>query len=205
MPILSYNKQGLVMKRGGDGTSITQIKDLQRDLRQLGYLPSGIDGEFGKVTELAVKSLQYDLLQNDGRSTRQDGNASVRILDYNRGRIVQITGEVTQTLASCISDMLDDANLPLLPKVDDPKAENNNLITVMRNLPSTTVPIPFLMGVLRQESGLKHYHEPKANDEDTFITVGFDTNANEKYIITSRGWCRSVHAFSSSTETGRGQ
>jgi hypothetical protein len=72
--------------------------------------------------------------------------------------------------------------------VDDPKAENIKLITVMRSLPSTTLPIPFLMGVLQQESGLKHYHEPRANDEDTFITVGLDTNATEKYIITSRGY-----------------
>jgi len=187
VPTRSYNKQGLIIRRGGNA-SITQIKDLQRDLRQLGYLPGGIDGDFGKVTELAVKSLQYDLLHNHGSSTRQDGNASVSILDYNRGRIVQITGEATQTLAECISDMLDDAHIPLLPKVDDPKAENNKLITVMCDLPSTTAPIPFLMGVLQQESGLRHYHEPKGDDEDTFITVGLDTNATEKYIITSRGY-----------------
>ena len=188
MPTRSYNKQGLIIKRGSEGASVTQIKDLQRDLRQLGYLPGGIDGEFGKMTEVAVKSLQYDLLHNDGRSTRQDGHAAVRILDYNRGRTVQITGALTPALAGCIADMLDDANVPLLPKADDPKAENSKLITVMKNLPSTAVPIPFLMGVLRQESGLKHYHEPKAHDEDTFITVGLDTNASEKYIITSRGY-----------------
>jgi hypothetical protein len=188
VPSQSYNQPGLVINRHRREASTTQVKDLQRDLRQLGYLPSGIDGKFGKVSELALKALQYDLLNNDGRSSGHDGRASVRILDYNRGRIVQITGDLTQALADCICDMIHDDRLPLLPKADDPKAENNRLITAMKNLPSTAVPIPFLIGVLRQESGLKHFHEPRANDEDTFITVGLDTNAGEKHIITSRGY-----------------
>ena len=44
------------------------------------------------------------------------------------------------------------------------------------------------MGILQQESGLKHYHEPRGADEDTFINVGLDINAGKKYIITSRGY-----------------
>ncbi len=107
MPGLSYRKTGLVLKRGGRGTR-QQVKDLQRDLRRLGYLRSGIDGGFGPGTELALKALQHDLLNNAGRSTRGDGDASVRVLDYNRGRVDDVTGHVDKDLAGCIADILDD-------------------------------------------------------------------------------------------------
>ncbi len=176
------------MERGGAGATEQQVRDLQRDLRQLGYLKSGIDGKFGKGTEMAVKALQYDLLHNDGRSSRNDGNAPVSLLDLNRGRVVTITGIVTQSLAGCISDMLDEPNFPGLPKADDPKAENDRIIGLMKGMPSEEVPVPFLMAILRQESGLKHYNEPSKSDEDTYIVIGLDTNASEKHIITSRGY-----------------
>jgi hypothetical protein len=58
----------------------------------------------------------------------------------------------------------------------------------MRDMPSREVPIPFLMGMLLQESGLKHYNEPAGKDEDAYIVTGLDTNANQKYIVTSRGY-----------------
>jgi hypothetical protein len=188
MPLLSYNKRGIRIERGGTKASEQQVRDLQRDLRRLGYLKRGIDGNFGKASETAVKALQHDLLHNHGRSTRNDGDAPVSILDLNRGRVVAVTGSVDQNLASCISDMLDEPTLPLLPGADDPKAENSKIVSLMKDLPSEEVPIPFLMGILQQESGLKHYNEPSRNDEDTYIVVGLDTNASEKHIITSRGY-----------------
>ena len=188
MPLRSYNKRGIRIERGGTGATEQQVRDLQRDLRQLGYLKRGIDGRFGKASEMAVKALQFDLLHNDGRSARNDGNAPVSILDLNRGRIVTVTGSVDPGLASCISDMLDEPNFPALPKADDPKAENSKIVSLMEGMPSEEVPIPFIMGILQQESGLKHYNEPSRNDEDTYIVIGLDTNASEKYIITSRGY-----------------
>lgn len=75
MPGLSYRKAGLVLRRGGGRATRQQVKDLQRNLRRLGYLRSGIDGGFGPGTELAVKALQHDLLNNYGRSTRRDCDA----------------------------------------------------------------------------------------------------------------------------------
>lgn len=188
MPVQSYNKRGIRIERGGTRATEQQVRDLQRDLRQLGYLKRGIDGKFGKASETAVKGLQHDLLHNDGRSTRNDGNAPVSILDLNRGRVVAVTGSVDQGLASCISDMLNEPNFPSLPKADDPKAENSKIVSLMKEMPSEEVPIPFIMGILGQESGLKHYNEPSRNDEDTYIVIGLDTNASEKHIITSRGY-----------------
>jgi len=188
MPLRSYNKRGIRIERGGTGATEQQVRDLQRDLRQLGYLKRGIDGRFGKASEMAVKALQFDLLHNDGRSARNDGNAPVSILDLNRGRIVTVTGSVDQGLASCISDLLDEPNIPTLPKADDPKSENSEIVGLMKEMPSEEVPIPFIMGILQQESGLKHYNEPSRNDEDTYIVIGLDTNASEKHIITSRGY-----------------
>lgn len=188
MPLLSYNKKGLRIERGGTRATEQQIRDLQRDLRQLGYLKKGIDGKFGKGSETAVKALQYDLLHNDGRSRQNDGNAPVSILDLNRGRVVAVTGCVDHALASCICDMLDEPKFPALPKAEDPKAENSKIVSLMKEMPSEEVPIPFIMGILQQESGLKHYNEPSRNDEDTYIVIGLDTNASEKHIITSRGY-----------------
>ena len=59
---LSYQQAGLVLKRSGTGASDSQIRDLQRHLRALGYLRRGIDGAFGGGTEGTVKGLQHDLL-----------------------------------------------------------------------------------------------------------------------------------------------
>jgi hypothetical protein len=184
----SYRKRGLALRRGGIGVSDQQIRDLQRDLRELGYLKKGIDGRFGPGTDVAVRALQWDLLHNDGRSTGGDGNAPVRVLDFNRGRVVGVSGTADQGLAGCIADMLAGADFPLLPKAENPKAENARIRTVMKELSSEQVPIPYIMGILQQESGLKHFNEPSKNDEDTYITVGLDTNASEKHIITSRGY-----------------
>ena len=76
MPLLSYNKRGIRIERSGTRANEQQVRDLQRDLRQIGYLKRGIDGRFGKASETAVKALQHDLLHNDGRSSRNDGNVS---------------------------------------------------------------------------------------------------------------------------------
>jgi hypothetical protein len=183
-----YQKRGLVFGRGDSGAGEGEIRDLQRDLRALGYLKQGIDGKFGSGTETAVKALQYDLMNNDGRSRGNDGNAPVRVVDFNRGRIVGLTGAVDQKLAGCLVDMLDHPDFPLLPKADDPKDENARIVDLMKNMPSQAVPIPFIMAMLKQESNLRHYNEPSKNDEDTYIVIGLDTNANEKHIITSRGY-----------------
>ncbi|HVO83842.1 MAG TPA: peptidoglycan-binding domain-containing protein [Syntrophobacteria bacterium] len=184
----SYRKRGLALRRGGVGVSEQQIRALQRDLRGLGYLKKGIDGKFGPGTELAVRALQWDLLHNDGRSTGGDGNAPMRVLDFNRGRVVEVTGTADQGLGGCIADMLATPDFPVLPKAENPKADNARILAVMRELSSAQVPIPFIMGILEQESGLKHFNEPSRNDEDTYITIGLDTNASEKHIITSRGY-----------------
>jgi hypothetical protein len=183
-----YIKRGLILEKGEARATELQTKDLQRDLRQLGYLKNGIDGKFGLKTEMAVKALQYDLLHNDGRSSGGDGNAPVRLLDFNRGRVVDVNGKVDQGLAGCLTDLVADADFPNLPKADDPRAENARILSVIKELPSAQVPIPFILAILQQESGLKHFNEPPKNDEDTYITVGLDTNASEKYIITSRGY-----------------
>jgi hypothetical protein len=188
MTVLSYRKKGLFLRREMPRGADLQVRDLQRHLRQLGYLKAGIDGDFGPVTQTAVKALQYDLLHNDGRGTGRDGRAPVSVLDYNRGRVVAVDGVVDQGLAGCIADMLNDPAFPSLPRADDPRGENEKVRESMKALPSREAPIPFLMGILRQESGLKHYNEPRGKDEDSYILVGLDTNASEKFIIPSRGY-----------------
>lgn len=183
---LSYQQAGLVLKRPGTSATDAQIRDLQRHLRALGYLRQGIDGAFGGGTEGAVKSLQHDLLHNDGGGS--DGQAPVRVRDCNDGRVVTVTGEVDQGLAACIADMLDDAAFPKLPATDDPVARNREIPATLAALPAGTAPGPFLLAVLQRESNLKHFHEPRPGDEDSFVMVGLDRNAGESHIVTSRGY-----------------
>src|SRR5208337_3819783 len=110
MPTLSYRQPGLVLAVGTNDATEQQVHDLQGDLRALGYLKRHIDGKFGSGTEQAVKALQRDLLINNGTSTGGDGPAPVRVIDYNQGRVNDVTGQADQGLVECISAMLDDAN-----------------------------------------------------------------------------------------------
>lgn len=188
MPSRAYKKPGLILSRGLDAASPLQVKELQRDLRQLGYLFRGINGDFGHVTEQAVKALQHDLLNNHGESLKNDGNAPVSLSDYNKGRVVNVDGIMDQNLANCISNMLDDDEYPKLPFAEKPAEANDKVISQLDRLKSDDVPLPFLKAIFKQESGLQHFYVPRNADEDCYIVVGMDTNAEQKHIITSRGY-----------------
>jgi len=188
MPQLSYQQSGLTVRQG-DSSEL--VRDLQRDLRSIGYLREGITGKFGAQTTLAVKALQYDLMTNQGASTGSDGNAPVKVADYNNGRVAVVNGQVDQQLVACISDILDDSAFPKLPHADDPVQENQRIAAQIAGMSSDEVPVPFLVAILKQESGMKHFREPRGTDEDNFIVVGLDRNAQgeaKKYAITSRGY-----------------
>jgi len=189
MPTLSYRQPGLVLAVGSSDATKQQIHDLQRDLRALGYLKRHIDGNFGSGTEQAAKALQRDLLMNDGTSSGGDGSAPVRVLDYNRGRINNVTGQVDQGLVECISDMLDDANYTKLPSVPDPGTQNAQAVSQIASLPPQAVPLPFLLAIFKQESDCEHFCEPATGDADTFIVTGLDTkDLQNPERITSRGY-----------------
>jgi peptidoglycan hydrolase-like protein with peptidoglycan-binding domain len=186
MPPLSYQQPGLEVRRPAAGVSDTQIRDLQRHLRALGYLRQSIDGAFGAGTEDAVKALQHDLINNDGAGS--DSDAPVRVRDYNRGRVAAASGVVDEGLAGCIADMLDDPAFPKLPSTEDPEAVNRAIPDIFTALPQGTAPGPFLLAILQRESNLKHFHEPRPGDEDTFIVVGLDRNNVQRHVVTSRGY-----------------
>jgi putative peptidoglycan binding protein len=186
MATLSYRQPGLIFKIGGSAAP-AQVREFQRDLRRLGYLKRGIDGNFGSQTELAVKGLQHDLLHATGAGS--DGAAAVNLSDFNKGRVTAVTGEADQKLVECISDILDDSRIPRLPSAADPKQENKRVVAQMAAMASAAAPIPFVMAMLTQESNLKHFNEPKPGDDDTFITVGLDRRIEDQpHIITSRGY-----------------
>jgi len=186
MAQLIYRKAGLTLKRGNSRMTKGQVRALQEHLRCLGYLRRGIDGAFGSGTERAVKALQHDLLNNDGRG--RDGNAPVRLLDYNKGRVLDVTGQVDQAMAGCISDMLDDPAFLKLPKADDPKAANGEVAEQLAATRSKDAPVPFLRAMFKQESNGRHFNEPRRGDDDSYIVVGLDTNASQKHVVTSRGF-----------------
>jgi len=183
----SFVKAGLVLRNGA--ADVVATRDLQRALRALGYLKSGIVVSFETASEMAVQSLQYDLLENDGSSHQGDGAAPVSVRGYNRTRVSNVTGEMDQDLAACIIDMLNDDEFPKLPRSDRPADTNARIAAQLVAITNSDVPMPFLISMLRQESGLRHFCEPHAPDEDSYIVVGLDRNVKGRpEIVTSRGY-----------------
>jgi peptidoglycan hydrolase-like protein with peptidoglycan-binding domain len=185
MPVLSYRQPGLVLAVDSPAAK-QQVCDLQHDLRSLGYLRRGIDGAFGPGTQKAVRALQFDLLHNAGKGS--DGSAPVRVVDYNRGRVAAVDGRVDQSLVEVISDILDDTRFPRLPFSKTPAADNQKIAIQIAALPSTRVPTPYLVAILKQESGMMHFVVPAGADQDDFVVVGCDTNSGDPSAITSRGY-----------------
>jgi len=182
---LSYQGSGLRLSRGAPASSAV-VKDLQRDLRRLGYLATGIDGIFGKATGQAIKALQFDLLNS--RGTGPDGSAPVRVRDYNKARVTAVDGILEDKLAAVLADMLGDSRFPKVPDTPDPAAENAKIAGDLAAMKSTDIPVPFLIAILKQESGLKHFSEPSPSNDDSFVVVGLDRNASDPAAITSRGY-----------------
>jgi hypothetical protein len=182
---LSYQAPGLRLDRGAAAPRAV-VRDLQRDLRRLGYLATGIDGVFGKATEEAVKALQFDLLYNRGAGS--DGAAPVRVRDYNQSRVTAADGVLDQNLAAAIAGMLADQQFSKVPASPNPAAENAKIARELAAMKSSEVPVPFLIGILKQESGLKHFSEPAPDNDDSFVVVGLDKNSSGEPAITSRGF-----------------
>lgn len=191
----AYQQTGLRMSRGNAGGS-DLVRALQRDLRALGYLHHGIDGNFGPGTEIAIRALQYDLLHNHGESRGGDGRAPVAIADYNGAAlagggqaVTAVTGVLDQDLAACIAHLLDDAAMIKLPSAADPSVQNAQAMQVIRALASTSAPTPFIAAMLQQESNGQHYRVPSQTDGDNFVMIGLDRgNRDQPDQITSRGY-----------------
>ena len=186
--LTSYQSPGLVLAKGAPpGDS---VRHLQRDLRALGYLDRGIDGQFGDHTERAIKALQIDLL------TPARGAAPVAITSFNLPApvggglsVTQVTGVLDQYLAACIVALRDDPRVTWLPAAFDPVAENARVRDAISRLSGLPAPVPFMLAMFQQESGGCHYNEPGSGDVDSFITVGLDRNdPASPDRITSRGY-----------------
>ena len=185
----SYQVPGLTISVQAPGAPDRSIRDLQSDLRALGYLNSNIDGVFGRNTAKAIQALQFDLLFNDGSSSSHDGRAPIAIRDYAKGRVVASTGDLDQSLAACIDEMMSDGDVPKLPAADDPIAQNQTAIAAISAIAGAPAPIPFLLAMFVQESDSHHFSVPTQSDSDNFVIVGLDRNDHSKpEHITSRGY-----------------
>jgi len=186
--VVPYRHPGLVLGTGANAPR-ELVRALQRDLRALGYLRSGVDGRFGPGTASAVRAFQYDLLFNEGQGS--DGRAPVAMRAFNQDRVTTMDGLVDERLAACIEAVLDDPRVPKLPRSDTPAADNRRALDAVRALAAKdlAVPMPFLLAVLAQESGLQHFRIPEGADTDDFIVVGLDRNDEGRGDhITSRGY-----------------
>jgi len=182
---LAYRNAGLSQGKSQDAAL---VRALQQDLRSLGYLYRGIDGEFGAGTVQAVRRLQFDLMQNDGSSTNNNGPAPVALTSFNQG-VTAVTGVVDAALADSIEAALADPRVPRLPRSDDPVAANRAAMDAVADIRSATAPTPYLLAIFRQESSGQHFAVPSGRqDSDTFVTVGLDHNGPSPDQVTSRGY-----------------
>jgi peptidoglycan hydrolase-like protein with peptidoglycan-binding domain len=187
-----YRQAGLSLsERAANDPAL--VRALQHDLRSLGYLNRGIDGRFGPATTRAVRSLQFDLLWNDGSSIGKDGDAPVAIKSFNKdgvggSAVSEVDGIVDEALAVCVDAMMADPRLPKLPKAIDPIAENRKALAAIMDA-DNDAPTPFVAALVVQESGARHFNVPPAGDDDSFVTVALDRNdPGEPDHITSRGY-----------------
>src|SRR5690242_20057819 len=183
---LVYRRTDLVLRRGAPAAAAL-VTALQLDLRKLGYLRSGIDGQFGDGTERAVRALQFDLLH--GSRDGDDGAAPVALRTFNRGRVTDITGILDERLAGCLEDLLGDPGVTPLPRSDNPAAANRQAFASVQGMVGLTAPKPFLLAILLQESGGLHFRVPTPGNPDDYIVVGLDRNdGDHPDRITSRGY-----------------
>ncbi|MGP8269844.1 MAG: peptidoglycan-binding domain-containing protein [Terracidiphilus sp.] len=183
----SYAVAGLVLSPSPSFSS--QVRDLQTDLRSLGYAKGPIDGLFGRGTGSAVEALQFDLMNNDGSSSSRDGSAPVAVKSYNNGTVTSLTGIVNQELVACIEAMLADPAFPKLPSSANPATDNQSAVAAVTSMASPPLPIPFLMAILMQESACMHFQVPSAGNSDNCVTIGLDrNNSANPAAITSRGF-----------------
>ncbi len=182
MAVQSYSIAGNVLQPSGQFSQ--PVQDFQRDLRALGYVAGPIDGIFGHGTTNAVAALTYDLVHNDGEGT--DGNAPVAINSYDQGNL---SGQADQGLFACMAAMLDDSNYPKLPNSGDPIGDNKAVLAAVEAIQDCPVPLPFLLAIMQQESGLHHYSVPSRGNIDNFVTIGLDHGDKMNPArITSRGY-----------------
>jgi hypothetical protein len=193
-----YAQPGLIIGAGNPvGAAI--VRALQRDLRALGYLRSGITGAWTKGTEAAVRALQFDLLHNNGHGT--DGNAPVAIQSFNSkpggGTYVNgITGVVDGGTAAALASLANDSRIVQLPESLNPAADNARALNEILASHSKVAPAPFIIAIAQQESSDQHFHVPRTGDEDGFVTIGLDRNdpASSDHI-TSRGYGLAQYTF----------
>jgi peptidoglycan hydrolase-like protein with peptidoglycan-binding domain len=182
----SYLQPGLTLARGGTAAP-DLVRSLQRDLRVLGYKAAGIDGVFGPETERAIRALQIDLLKPTPL-----GDPGSGISHYNGAggaRVGAVTGVLDQALARSMAAMLSDSQFARVPESDDPSGDNARALAEIRAHPATAAPTPFVIAIIRQESGGRHYMVPHGADQDAFVTIGLDRNNPARPDeITSRGY-----------------
>ena len=193
-----YLREGLSIG-AGRANDPAMVRALQRDLRALGYLPGGVDGNFGTQTAKAIRALQNDLLGKVKPGS--DGPAAMDFTTFNddgegNKLVGQINGVMDQGLAQALAAMMAHEDLALLPEADDPKAENAKALEAIQMVSSGVAPTPFIIAIVRQESDARHFNEPSKGNDDRFVTIGLDRNdpANPDHI-TSRGYGIGQYTF----------
>lgn len=182
--ITSYRTITQTVARGGP-LATAAVRELQRDLRALGYLHHGIDGTWGKGLDAALRAIRIDLCEPAFAPAIHAANHAGRVIPSPPDG----TAALEPALARCIATLADDPTITKLADSLDAAGENRRLMDRFQATRSTVAPVPFLAAMFRQESNGQHYHVPSASDADSFVTIGLDRNDTARPDrITSRGY-----------------
>ena len=180
----AYLASNATFWRGGSPAP-DAVRDLQHDLRALGYHRGGITGVWGDGLDAAVKSLRWDLVFSDGPSAIRAHNANGAVT----GDPAEGPASVEPALGACIAALAADPAIVKLPASPAPGDDNRAAWRAVGGIDNGVAPTPYMLSIFEQESGGRHYHVPGPGDVDGFVSIGLDRNdTSAPDRITSRGY-----------------
>lgn len=186
-----YLKPGLVASRA-EIMNVDVVRAVQVDLRKIGYLHSGVDGVFRLDAKVTIRALQYNLINNQGLSSIENGDAPVTVVTVNigtDGTLVQcVTGIFDQNVPNCFANMIADDREPKLAEGDDPVVANEQAVDAIVAHVDQSRPFIFDIAITHQESGGKLFAVPFGADLDHLATIGLDRNGQFLDRLTTRGY-----------------
>jgi hypothetical protein len=180
----SYCGHPAALKRAAS-PSPDVVRDLQKDLKSLGYHGGEISGAWGSWLDKAIAALRFDLTHPAAAPALAAHNVGGAVL------AAPATGATAlePALATVIAALCDDPGFRKLPSSADPLGDNHRAWSTVTALRTGQAPTPFLAAIFKQESGGRHYSVPTAGNADAFIVLGLDHNdATAPERITSRGY-----------------
>jgi hypothetical protein len=168
------------------------VRDLQHDLKALGYHGGELTGLWGAFLDKALAALRWDL-------THPHDTPAIAAFNESNAVVAAPAAGVSALepgLAQMIATLAEEPAFHKAPASADAAADNARAWAAVRAMKTGVAPAPYLAAIFRQESGGRQYAVPSANNSDSFIVLGLDHNdAAAPERITSRGYGIGQHTL----------